>query len=111
MPCRSYSGLTTAGPLTASAGTSNTGTSASSGSASSTGPNSLVVGFAAGHGNAQGMTVTSPGYTALPQRTSTGTVASVVAAYQVAGVPGSQSFSAGFGSAMYWAAGVAVFSP
>ena len=74
-------------------------------------PDSLVVGFVAGHGNAQVINVTSPGFTVLPQRTSTGTAASVVAGYAVAVAPGPQSFTASFGTAMYWAAGVAVFSP
>jgi hypothetical protein len=106
-----YSGISTTSPLATSAGASNTGTIASSGSTASTAPNSLVVGFAAGHGNTQGITVTSPGFTVLPQQTSIGTATSVVAGYAVVPTPGPQSFTATFGTAMYWAAGIAVFSP
>jgi hypothetical protein len=106
-----YSGIRTTSPLGTSAGASNTSIMAGSGSTASTVPDSLVVGFVAGHGNAQVINVTSPGFTVLPQRTSTGTAASVVAGYAVAGTPGPQSFTASFGTAMYWAAGVAVFSP
>lgn len=106
-----YSGIRTTSPLGTSAGASNTSITANSGSAASTVTDSLVVGFVAGHGNAQVISVTSPGFTVLPQRTSSGTAASVVAGYAVAGTPGPQSFTASFGTAMYWAAGVAVFSP
>jgi hypothetical protein len=106
-----YSGISTTSPLSTSAGASNTSTTASSGSSASTVPNSLVVGFVAGHGSTQAITVTSPGFTALPQRTSTGTATSVVAGYAVAATPGTQGFTTSFGTAMYWAAGVAVFSP
>jgi calcineurin-like phosphoesterase family protein len=106
-----YSGIRTANPLAISAGASNTGIIASSGSTTSTVPDSLVVGFAAGHGNTQLVNVTSPGFTVLPQQTSTGTAASVVAGFMVADTPGPQSFAAKFDTAMYWAAGVAVFSP
>jgi hypothetical protein len=34
-----------------------------------------------------------------------------VSGYQVVGAPGSQSYAGTFGTAMYWAAGVAVFKP
>lgn len=106
-----YSGIRATSPLGTSTGASNTSALAGSGSTASTVPNSLVVGFAAGHGNVQALTVTSPGLTVLPQRTSTGNAASVVAGYTVAATPGPQSFTARFGTAMYWAAGVAVFVP
>ena len=106
-----YSGIRTTSPLGSSAGASNTSIMANSGSTASTAPNSLVVGFVAGHGNSQVITGSSPGFTMLPQRTSTGTAASVVAGYAVAAAPGPQSITASFGTAMYWAAGVAVFTP
>ncbi len=106
-----FSGVATANPLDTSAGASNTSTSASSGTASSSIPNELVVGFLAGHNNAEAMTVTATGYTNLGQVTSTGTVASVIAGYRVATAPGSQSYAGTFGTAMYWAAGVALFKP
>lgn len=106
-----YSGIRTTSPLGSSAGASNTSIMANSGSTASTAPNSLVVGFVAGHGNSQVITGSSPGFTMLPQRTSTGTAASEVAGYAVAAAPGPQSITASFGTAMYWAAGVAVFTP
>jgi Calcineurin-like phosphoesterase/Putative Ig domain len=107
-----FSGVATAGPLDVSAGTSNTGTTASSGTAASSVANELVVGFIAGHNNAQAISVTSPGYVNQAQQTTTaGTIASIVTGYQVVGTPGSQSYAGGFGTAMYWAAGIAVFKP
>jgi hypothetical protein len=104
--------VATSGPLDASAGASNTGTSASSGSATPSSANELAVGFVAGHGNSEAMTPNAVGYTTEPQRTSTGTnTASVVSGYKVLPPTGSTAFSATFGSAMYWAAGVAIFKP
>ena len=56
--------------------------------------------------------MTSPGYTAQSQQTTTGiNIATVVTGYQVLGTAGAQSFAGSFGTAMYWAAGVAVFKP
>ncbi len=106
-----FSGVATTAPLDTSNGTSNTGTSASSGTAASSVANELAVGFVAGHGNTQTITVTSPGYTAQSQQNTTGTVATVVTGYQVLGTPGAQSFAGTFASGMYWAAGIAVFKP
>jgi hypothetical protein len=107
-----FSGVATSGPLDASAGASNTGTSASSGSATSSSANELAVSFVAGHGNSEAMTPNAAGYTTEPQRTSTGTnTASVISGYKVLPTTGSTAFSANFGSAMYWAAGVAIFKP
>lgn len=106
-----FSGVAATNPLDGSAGTANTGTSASSGSFTPTGANELLVGFVAGHANAQAMTVTAGGYTVQPQQTSTGNIASVVTGYQVLGSPSAQSFTATFGSSMYWAAGIAAFRP
>ncbi len=98
-------------PLDVATGTSNTGTAASSGSVSSTATGELAVGFIAGHGNAEAISVTSPGYTSQAEQTTTGSIATVKTGYQVLGAPGSQSFAGSFGTAMYWAAGVAVFKP
>ncbi|MGC2208333.1 MAG: metallophosphoesterase [Candidatus Dormiibacterota bacterium] len=107
-----FSGVATSAPLDASAGASNTGTSASSGSATASSANELVVGFVAGHGNAEALTPNAAGYTTEPQQTSTGTnTVSVVSGYEVLPTTGSTAFSANFGSAMYWAAGVAIFKP
>jgi hypothetical protein len=100
------------GTVDALAGTSNTGTTANSGSAASGSAQELAVGFVAGHGNAETITANSSGYTAQAQQTSTGTnTTSVVSGYQVLSTAGATGFSATFGSAMYWAAGIAIFKP
>jgi hypothetical protein len=104
-----FSGIAPTTPLDVSAGTSNTSTAAASGQATGSLANELVVGFATGHANAETMTVTSAGYTVEPQRTSTGTIASVVTGYKVLGAASTESFTASFGTAMYWAAGIAIF--
>jgi len=107
-----FSGVATSAPLDASAGASNTGTSASSGSATPSSANELAVGFVAGHGNSEALTPNAAGYTTEPQQTSTGTnTVSVVSGYEVLPTTGATAFSATFGSAMYWAAGVAIFKP
>ena len=107
-----FSGVATTNPLDVSTGTANTGTAANSGSVTTTAANELVVGFVAGHNNAQAMTVTSPGYATQPQQTTTGTnIATVVTGVRVLATPGAQSFAGSFGSAMYWASGIATFRP
>ena len=106
-----YSGVATTSPLDGSAGTSATSTSANSGQASSASANELAVGFVAGHGNAEPITVSGSGYTAQSQQTSTGTAVTVVAGYKVLPTSGAQSFAGTFSTAMYWAAGVAIFRP
>ena len=106
-----FAGVATSGPLAVATGTSNTGTTAGSGTATSTAANELAVGFVAGHNNAQAITVTAPGYTDQAQQTTTGSIATVVTGYQVLGSPGAQSFGGTFGTAMYWAAGIAIFNP
>lgn len=105
-----FTGVATANALDVSAGTSNTGTSAASGAVTPTANNDLAVGFVAGHGNRQTLTVTAPGYVAQPQQTSSAsTIASVVAGYQLLGSATAQNFTGTFGTGMYWAAGIAVF--
>ena len=106
-----FAGIAKVNPLDVSAGTSNTGTTAGSGSVTPGIANELVVGFVAGHGNTQPIAVTSPGYTTQTQQTTTGTIATVVSGYKVLGAPSAQTFSGSFSSAMYWAAGIAVFKP
>jgi hypothetical protein len=106
-----FAGVTTTAPLDVSAGTSNTGTAASSGTATSTVAGELAVGFVAGHGNAETVTVTSSGYTTEPQQNTTGSIATVRTGYQVLGAPAAQAFAGSFGTAMYWAAGIAIFKP
>ncbi len=105
-----FAGMATT-PLDVATGTSNTSTTPASGSVTSTVANELAVGFIAGHGNSEAISVTSPGYTSQAQQTTTGSIATVRTAYQVLGTPGTQSFAGSFGTAMYWAAGIAIFKP
>jgi len=106
-----FAGVAASGPLDVATGTSNTSTAPNSGAVTSTATNELAVGFIAGHNNAQAITVTSPGYTAQSQQTTTGSTATVITGYQVVGGLGPQSFAGSFGTAMYWAAGIAIFKP
>ena len=106
-----FSGVAATSPVDTAAGTSGTGTAAASGSTASSTTHDLAVGFVAGHGNGESITVTSPGYVTLPQQTSTGSITTVVAGYQVLGSPTSTAFAGSFSTAMYWAAGVTLFRP
>ncbi len=69
----------------------------------------LEVGFVAGHGNAEAITPTA-GFTGQSQVQSSGSssIASLITAYQTPGT--ATAFGGTFGSAMYWAAGVATFA-
>jgi hypothetical protein len=104
-----FSGIATSNPLDTSAGTSNTSTAASSGPLTPAASGELLVGLVAGHASSQAMTVTSTGFTVQPQQNSTGTIATVRTGYQVLAGTGATSFSASFGTAMYWAAGLVAF--
>ncbi len=109
-----FSGVAAANPLDVSQGASNTGTAASSGSISPAQSGELAVGFLAGHGSAQAMTMSAAGYTAMSQQTSTNggaTPASVVIGYAVLGPTAAQNFTGSFSAGMYWAAGIALFKP
>jgi hypothetical protein len=77
--------------------------------ATSTGTNELIVGFVAGHGNAQPITVTTPGLTVQPMVATTGTITTVVTGSGVLAATGPSSITGTFGTAMYWASGVALF--
>ena len=103
-----FSGVATTSPLDVGAGIANTGTSASSGAITPAAAGELLVGFVAGHGNAEAMTV-GAGFTNQPQKTTGASVASVVTGYLVLGSPSAQSFTATFPTAMYWAAGIVAF--
>ena len=110
MNVQEFSGVATASALDVATGTSNTSTSPASGAVTPTAGSELAVGFIAGHGNGQQITITAPGYAAQPQQTSkASTVASVAAGYQVLGSASAQNFTGSFGASMYWAAGIAVF--
>jgi Calcineurin-like phosphoesterase len=104
-----FAGVATASPLDTSAGLSNTSAAANSGPITPAAGNELLVGFVAGHGNAEAMTVNAPGFTAQPQQTTGASVASVVTGSRVLSSPSAQAFSATFPTAMYWASGIAAF--
>jgi len=103
-----FAGVATVSPLDTSAGTSNTSTAAGSGTVTPAAGNELLVGFAAGHGNAEAMTG-GGGFTLQPQQTTGASVASVLAGSMVLGSPSAQAFTATFSTAMYWASGIAAF--
>ena len=104
-----FSGVVTTNPLDTSAGASNTGTTAASGNLTPAAPHDLLVGFVAGHGNTQQMTVTTAGLTVAPQQTTTGTAVTIRTGYQALSSASPVGISATFTTAMYWAAGVAAF--
>jgi len=106
-----FSGVAATSPLDTAAGTSALGTAAASGMTASSTANDLAVGFVAGHGNGEAISVTAPGYVAQPQQTTTGTITTVLAGYQVLGPPASTAFAGSFPTAMYWASGVTLFKP
>jgi hypothetical protein len=107
-----FAGVATTNPLDVTTGTANRSKTPSSGSATPSASSDLVVGFLAGHANAQPMTVTAPGYTAQPQQTSgASNVASVVVASAVATLTSAQNLTGSFAAKMYWAAGIAMFKP
>jgi hypothetical protein len=107
-----FSGVATMSPLDVSAGTSDTSASPGSGSVIPTAANDLVVGFIAGHSNAEAITVTAPGYAAQAQQTSNGgglKIAGLVTGYRVLSSASAQSFTGSLASPMYWAAGIVCF--
>ncbi|MDT4934298.1 MAG: acid phosphatase type 7 [Pseudonocardiales bacterium] len=104
-----FSGIAASNPLDTSVGTSNTGTAPDSGKLTPAASTELVVGFIAGHGNAQALSVTTPGYTVQAQATTTGTAATVRTAYQVLSSASPIGIAGSFATSMYWAAGVAAF--
>ncbi|HEU4566526.1 MAG TPA: hypothetical protein VFR99_00735 [Marmoricola sp.] len=109
---REFRGVAATSPLDATAGAHGRSTSAASGRASGAQVGDLVVGFVAGHGSAQAMTVTGTGLTAGAQRTSRARgIASVRTAYGPAGSRSAPGISGTFHRRMYWAAGVALFKP
>jgi hypothetical protein len=107
-----FSGVATIAALDGSIGAANRSTSPASGSVAPTAGTDLMVGFLAGHGNAQAMSTTSTGYSALAQQTSdggSGVIASVVTGYRTLTSNSAQSFTGSFSASMYWAAGMAGF--
>jgi hypothetical protein len=103
-----YSGVAVTSPLDASTGTSNTSTLPDSG-AVTVPAGDLVVGFIAGHGNAETVNLSSSYPPTQAQTTTSGSVASIVTGSLVQGAPGSANVTGSFGTAMYWAAGVVAF--
>ena len=107
-----FSAIAATGSLDVATGTSNTSTTAGSGAVTPTAANDLVVGFVAGHGNGEAITVTAPGYTPQPQQSTTGTgIASVITGFQVLTSASSQTMMGSFAQAMYWSSGIATFKP
>ncbi len=106
-----FSGVATTSPFVdASAGTAATGSSASSGSVTPAAAGELAVGFIAGHSSTQTISVTAPGYTNEPLvTTSSPSKVSVISGYQSLSSTGAQSYAGTFATAMYWAAGIALF--
>ena len=108
MEVQEFSGVATSNPLDVKSGASNTGTSAASGPGTPTASTDLAVGFIAGHGSIRAITITTAGYTAQPQQTSTNagaTPVSVITGYQVLTSMAPLDFAGSFPGAMYWAAG------
>jgi Calcineurin-like phosphoesterase/PEGA domain len=107
-----FNGVASSNALDGSIGTSGHSTSGFSGSATASGSGDLAVGFIAGHATGQTVTVTSPGYNALPMQTTTSpNTVTVLSGYENIAAPGATSFAGSFGAAMNWAAGVALFKP
>ena len=104
-----FAGVAPTSPLDVAAGTSNTNTTATSGPVTPAAANELLVGFVAGHGNTEPMTVTAAGFTTQPQQTTGASVASLVTGYRVLSSPSTLPFTATFPTAMYWAAGIVAF--
>jgi len=104
-----FSGVATTAPLDIATGSSSTGNAPSSGSVNPAATNDLIVGFIAGHGNGQAITVTAPGYATQPQQTTGASVASVISGYQVLTSASAQTFTGSLTTSMYWAAGIAAF--
>lgn len=93
-------------------GTSKLSRSPASGPLTPAGTGDLAVGFIAGHGSAQAITVTAAGYTAGDQVTSRAVkITSVVTGYRVLGAAAQQDFTGRLASTAYWAAGIALFRP
>ena len=107
-----FSGVAATSPLDAATGRSASSSSPSSGTVTPTVPGDLAVGFIAGHASKQAITVTSPGFTTQPQRTSAASqVASVVTGYRALSTVDAQTFTGSLSTAMYWASGIAMFRP
>ena len=107
-----FSGVAATSPLDAATGRWASSSSPSSGTVTPTVPGDLAVGFIAGHASKQAITVTSPGFTTQPQRTSAASqVASVVTGYRALSTVDAQTFTGSLSTAMYWASGIAMFKP
>jgi chitodextrinase len=96
-----------AAPTVVAGASSNTSSSAS---ATTSGNGGLAIGFVAGHASNQAITAASSFVNQL-QVTTPSPFASLVTGYDLSVPSGSQTYGGTFGAAMYWAAGVAVFTP
>lgn len=107
-----FSGVAATDPLDRTAGTAGSGTAPSSGQVVPSTGAELAVGFVAGHGSAQPITVSEGGYELAPQVTTTSpSTVSVRMGHTLCAVGVPQAFAGTFPSSMYWAAGIVVFKP
>jgi hypothetical protein len=68
------------------------------------------VGFIAGHGNSEAISITSPGFTPLSQQNTTSpNVVSVESGYQDLSSTAAQSFSGSYPASQYWSSGISLF--
>ena len=105
-----YSGVATSSPLDGSNGSAGDSATAASGSVTPTGSNDLAVGYIAGHGNSEAISITSPGFTALSQQNTTSpNLVSVKSGYQDLSSTAAQSFSGSYPASQYWSSGIALF--
>ena len=107
-----YSGVAATSPLDTAAGASNTSSSPSAGPITAP-AGDLIIGFVAGHGSTQAITLSSA-YASTQQQTTTssGSVASVVTGTPLqSSTGGSVTVDATMSTNMYWAAGLACFKP
>lgn len=98
-------------PLDQASGQSNTSTAPTAGPITVP-AGDLVVGFVAGHGSTQAITLSAPYSPVQPQTSFTvsGTV-TVATGASVQNTAGSATLTATVPSGMYWAAGIAAFKP
>jgi hypothetical protein len=87
---------------------SGSGSQSSNAASSSASGSGLEVGFVAGHGNSEAITL-GAGLTPQPQVPSAAgtSISTLITGYETSG--GSGTFSGTFPTAMYWASGVAIF--
>ncbi len=105
-----YSGVATSSPLDGSNGSAGDSSSASSGSVTPTASNDLAVGYIAGHGSSEAISITSPGFTSLAQQNTTSPdLVTVKSGYRDLTSTAAQSLTGSYSASQYWSAGIALF--